>query len=249
MLQNRLIPCLLINNERLVKTIKFQKPSYVGDPLNAIRIFNEKEVDEILIFDIGVTKSNKEPDFKYIEKLASECFMPLCYGGGISNLEQVKKLVSIGVEKVSLNTAILNNYDLIYNTSKLFGSQNVVASIDINNNIFNKYYIFNKKKLDINNHIQNIINSGAGEILINCVHKDGTMSGPDLKLLTYLSKEINIPIIYQGGISSLDDIYKVFNYGINAVSAGSFFIYHGKHRAVLISYPNLNNSNEISNNL
>ena len=157
MLQNRLIPCLLINNERLIKTFKFDKPNYIGDPLNAIRIFNEKEVDELIIIDID--KKIDGPNFNYIKKLASECFMPLCYGGGITNLDQIKKLVSIGVEKVSLNSAILYNYKLIEETSKLFGAQNVVTCIDINKNLFNKYYVHNNRKLNINTHIKNIINS------------------------------------------------------------------------------------------
>lgn len=238
----RLIPTLLIKGNGLVKTTKFKDPVYLGDPINAVRIFNEKEVDELIIIDID--KKIEGPNFNYIKKLASECFMPLCYGGGITNLDQIKKLVSIGVEKVSLNSAILYNYKLIEETSKLFGAQNVVSCIDINRNIFNNYYVNNNKKLNLNNHIKNIINSGAGEILINCVHKDGTMSGPDLHLISQIVKEVNVPIIYLGGISSINDINNAFKAGANAVSAGSFFIYHGKHKAVLISYPKNLNINE-----
>jgi len=224
MLQNRLIPFLLISNERLVKTIKFNNPRYIGDPLNAIRIFNEKEVDEIIIVDIEATKAGREPNFNYIKNLASECFMPLCYGGAITNLDQIKKLVSIGVEKVSLNSAILTKYDLIENASKLYGSQNIVACVDVNKNIFNNYFINNNKKIDLLTHIKNITESGAGEILLNCVHKDGTFSGPDLNILNQLVKSVKIPLIYQGGISSLSDIKNVFSIGASAVSAGSFFI-------------------------
>jgi cyclase len=175
--------------------------------------------------------------------------MPLCYGGGIQNIEHVKKLVSLGVEKVSLNTAILDNYDLIAEISKLYGSQNVVASVDINRNLLGGYFNYKAKNSNLFQHFKNIVDSGAGEILINCVHKDGTLSGPDFKLLKNLINEIKIPITYVGGVSSIIDIEKAFEFGVSAIGAGSFFIYYGKHKAVLISYPKLNFINGIKTSM
>ena len=242
MLKPRVIPTLLLKGNRLVKTIKFENPSYVGDPINVIRIFNEKEVDEILILDIEASKNQKEPDYEYIEKIAGECFMPLTYGGGINSLEQAKQIFALGVEKICLQTAALEKPELISDLASVFGSQSVVVSLDIKRSfVGNPKIWFSKKRetllinwLDIT---QKWVEAGAGEFLLNAVDKDGTLGGPDLDLIRIASKAISVPLVFCGGVSSLQDIKKACEAGASAVAAGSFFIYHGPHRAVLITYP------------
>jgi len=242
MLRARIIPALLIKNNGLVKTIKFSKPSYVGDPINVVRIFNEKEVDEMLVLDICASKKNKDPNYDLIKKIASECFMPLTYGGGIKTFEQAKKIFSFGVEKICLQTSVLENMDILRQISGYFGAQSVVISVDIKKNWRGKPSIYSSVSgkivnSDIKEHVQDLISSGAGEILLNSVDKDGTLEGPDLDLIQSVGQYVNVPLISLGGISSLDDIKDSIKCGADAVAAGSFFVYHGTHRAVLISYP------------
>lgn len=242
MKNNRLIPALLLKNGGLVKTIKFKKPSYVGDPINTIRIFNEKEVDEIIVIDINASQQKKEPNFKLIEEFAGECFMPLTYGGGIKNISQAKKLFSLGVEKICLQSAAFNNKKFISELVDTFGSQSIVLSVDIKRNFWKEPKIFLEgKKYKSNLYfiqiIKEIISLGVGEILLNSVDQDGTMLGPDIEIISKVSKNIDIPLIALGGISSLSDIKKCLLGGANAVAAGSFFVYHGPHKAVLINYP------------
>jgi cyclase len=242
MLRNRVIPCLLLSENKLVKTIKFKNPNYVGDPINAIKIFNEKGVDEIVVLDIMASKRSLEPNYKLIEELASECFMPLCYGGGIRTFSQAKQIFGLGVEKVCINSSLISNISLIKEITSYFGTQSVVASIDVKKNLFNNYKIFSHVSgTSINRNLIELVNEaieqGAGEIMLNAVHSDGLMVGPDLNLIKQITEKISVPLIYIGGIGSLGDIKNAVGAGASAVAAGSFFVYHGPHRAVLITYP------------
>jgi cyclase len=242
MLKHRVIPCLLIRNDGLVKTRKFSNPKYVGDPINAIKIFNAKEVDELIVLDISATKEGRGPNFNLIEQITDECFMPLCYGGGISKLEEAQKLFSMGIEKVCLQTSILEDLSLITKISKQFGSQSVVVSIDIKKNFLGRkklYQSSTKKLLDLDwkAYIQSTIKAGAGEIMLNSVDKDGTLSGMDLDLVQEVSSLVEVPVIAAGGVGSLENIKESIDHGASAVAVGSFFVFHGPHRAVLITYP------------
>lgn len=242
MLRNRIIPCLLIQEKKLVKTFKFRSPKYVGDYLNAIKIFNEKEVDELIVLDISASKNNEKPNLKLIERFSSECFMPVCYGGGINSFDQAKEIFKLGIEKICIQTSALDDISIIKKISNFFGSQSVVISIDIKKNWLGKYKLYrsqNKKieKLDWEVFLKNAVESGAGEILINCVDNDGTMEGMNLEIIKAASKLSTVPIISMGGVGNLRDIKNAINSGANAVAAGSFFVFQGPHRAVLISYP------------
>lgn len=242
MLKHRVIPALLLRDNGLVKTVKFKDPKYVGDPVNVIRIFNEKEVDELMLIDIYASRKNVEPNYAMIEHVAGECFMPLAYGGGIRTLEQARRIFALGVEKICLQTSALDNPHLISEVADQFGSQSVVVSIDVKRNWIGKPQVYSSAKektldgiwIDI---LQSIVNAGAGEVLLNAVDKDGTLSGPDLQLIREASSGVGVPLIALGGISSLNDIKDAVNAGASAVAAGSFFVFHGPHRAVLITYP------------
>ncbi len=242
MLKHRVIPALLLHNTRLVKTLKFKDPKYVGDPINAIRIFNEKEVDELLVLDIAASKERREPNFALIEQFAGECFMPLAYGGGVRTIEQARQIFSLGIEKVCVQTAALENAHILTEFASRFGSQSIMVSIDIRKNWLGQPRIYSSilgKALDGEwlQHIKSLVAAGAGEILLNSVDKDGTLSGPDLNLIQLVSASIDVPLIAVGGISSLSDIKAAVDAGASAVAAGAFFVFHGPHRAVLISYP------------
>lgn len=242
MLRKRIIPILQLKNDELIKSTKFKNHQYVGDPVNAVRIFNEIKVDEIILLDVFRSKNNSELNYEIVKDIADECRMPFTYGGGIKNLKQVEKLFRIGVEKISINTAALEDEKIIKSLSKIYGSQSVVLSIDIKEDIFGVKKIFDstKKKfvkIDIITQIQKYIDLGAGEILINNISKEGTLSGFDFSILELINKRLNIPLIVNGGINSYKEINKVLeNENIDAVGVGAFFIYYGPHRAVLISY-------------
>ncbi len=239
----RVIPVLQLKGEGLYKTIKFRKPRYIGDPINAVKIFNEKEVDELAFIDITATISNKEPNYAKIEEIASECFMPLAYGGGIKNLKQAKKIFSIGVEKIIINTAAYTNPKLIEQIAKIYGSQSVVVSIDVKKDFFGKKrpYIKSateKLKISICNWAKTVENYGAGEILLTNIDNDGTYNGYDFEIIQKVSDYMAIPIIANGGASSINDFAKaVLEYNTSAVAAGSLFVYAGSNRGVLINYP------------
>ncbi len=242
MLKHRVIPSLLLSNNELVKTQKFTNSKYVGDPINAIRIFNEKEVDELMILDIDASKLGREPNYVLLEKISSECFMPLCYGGGIKNIEQVNKLFSLGIEKVSIQTSALANIDVISQIANRFGSQSVVASVDIKKNWLGKkkLYLSSTKRLsDISwqNYLKMLTEAGAGEVALNSVDHDGMMTGMDLDLIREAAQLLPIPMIASGGVGSLKDIQAAVQCGASAVAVGSFFVFNGPHRAVLITYP------------
>lgn len=245
MLKHRVIPCLLLKNGGLVKTLKFDNPKYVGDPINAIRIFNEKEVDELIVLDIEASKTNREPNYDLIEEFAGECFMPLCYGGGIKSINQAKQLFSIGVEKISIQTSVLTNLALVTDIASRYGNQSVIVSIDVKKNLFGRYKLYSSasgKILDMDwvDFLKKAVDAGAGEILINTVDRDGTLSGMDIPLIKLAASACSVPLIAIGGVGSLADIKAAVKAGASAVAAGAFFVYHGPHRAVLITYPKYN---------
>jgi len=245
MLRNRVIPCLLLRNGGLVKTQRFANPTYIGDPINAIRIFNEKEVDEIMVIDITATKDGREPNYSMIEQFAGECFMPLTYGGGIHTLEQARQLFALGVEKVCLQTAALADLSLINRLSDQFGSQSILVSVDIKLNWLGKPLLYSAAtgktlKIDWCNYLVQAVQAGSGEIVLNSVDRDGMMQGMDLNVISIASGAVNVPLIAVGGVGSLSDIKAAVDAGASAVAAGAFFVFHGPHRAVLITYPSHN---------
>ncbi len=243
MLKHRVIPCLLLKNGGLVKTQKFKEPKYVGDPINVIRIFNDKEVDELIVLDIEASKANREPNYELIEQFAGECFMPLCYGGGISTVEQAKRLFSLGVEKVCIQTRALADLQLIRDIAYRYGNQSVVVSVDIKKNLLASYRLYSSssgKMLDEpwRDFLNKVVAAGAGEIMLTAVDRDGTLSGMDLSLIHAATQSCPIPIIAAGGASTLSDLRAAVDAGASAIAAGAMFIYYGPHRAVLITYPN-----------
>ncbi|WP_338617699.1 AglZ/HisF2 family acetamidino modification protein [Pigmentiphaga sp. CHJ604] len=243
MIPPRIIPSLLIKNGKLVKTREFSDARYVGDPVNAIRIFNEKNVDELIITDISATIDNREPDYRLIEELAGECFMPLCYGGGIQNLKQASNVFRAGAEKIAINSAALQNPGLIREIADRYGSQSVVVCMDIKRGFFGKYHLYRyatrslERKISIEQHLKVSLDSGAGEIFLNSVDRDGTLTGLDLDLLSKVAQHIPVPLVLGGGTKSLEDIVKAASSGANAIAVGAFFVFYGPHRAVLITYP------------
>jgi len=242
MLKTRVIPCLLLRNGGLVKTFQFDKPKYVGDPINAVRIFNEKEVDEIVILDITATPEKREPNFELIKDLASQAFMPLAYGGGITTIQQIEKLFSIGIEKVVLDTIVSTNPNLIKQASDIAGSSSVVVCMDVKSKLFGKPTVFNHAgkvdtKQDPVQFAQKMQELGAGELIFNSIDRDGMQKGYDLAMIEKIAKAIDIPLVALGGAATLDDFRKAVDHGASAVAAGSMFVFHGKHKAVLITYP------------
>ncbi|HUR92449.1 MAG TPA: AglZ/HisF2 family acetamidino modification protein [Gemmatimonadaceae bacterium] len=242
MLKHRVIPCLLLRGRGLVKTRKFAAPQYVGDPINAIRIFNEKEADELMVLDISASVEGRGPQFDLIEQFAGECFMPLCYGGGIRTVEQARQLFALGVEKVCLQTAVLNDVSLVTKIAEQFGEQAVLASVDVKRKLFGRMQLYAAASRKILpgpwlDHVRRLVAAGAGEILLNAVDRDGTMEGPDLELIREASHAIAVPLVAVGGVGSLADVRAAVDAGASAVAAGAFFVLHGPHRAVLVTYP------------
>lgn len=245
MLRPRLIPCLLVHNGGLVKTVNFDDPKYVGDPINAVRIYNEKEVDELVVLDIDATVKRAEPDYQLITHLASECRMPLCYGGGVRTMAQIEKIISLGVEKVAISSAAVESPTLITDAALRLGSQSVVVVMDVKKvGLLRRYEVvthngthntgFNPVEF-----AQRMAELGAGEIVVNSVDRDGEMKGYDLDLFEQIRQAINLPLTILGGAGSLRDIEELINrYGIVGAAAGSLFVFKGKYRAVLINYPN-----------
>jgi len=233
----------LLEGLGLVKTVKFSDPTYVGCPINAVKIFNEKQVDELIFLDISATKENKGPAFELISKIATECFMPFCYGGGIRSLEDIQSILALGAEKVAINTYAIENPDFIKEASKKFGSQSIVVSIDVEKNTRGKHEVFSHARnrntnLDAVELAVQMELMGAGELLVNSVDKDGTMQGYDIDLLRKVCPAVGIPVIACGGAGKIEDFAEaVHKGGASAVAAGSIFVFYGKHRAVLIQYP------------
>ncbi len=245
MIRPRIIPCLLIKDGGLVKTIKFKDPKYVGDPINAVKIFNEKEADEIVVLDIDATANNVEPNYKQIAYLAAECRMPLCYGGGITTHQQAKKIISLGVEKVAISAAAIARPDLITEIAGEVGSQSAVVVLDVKSRFLGRGYDIwthnatQKTKMNFLETAIKMVNKGAGEIVINSIENDGQMKGYDVELAVELREHVNVPITIMGGAGSLDHMQEVINKcGVAmGLAAGSFFVFKGPYRAVLISYP------------
>jgi cyclase len=238
----RVIPVLLIQKRGLVKSIKFRDHKYVGDPINAVKIFNEKEVDEIVILDISATAEKRPPDLQQIREIAGEAFMPLGYGGGITRLDEIRQLIEAGVEKVILNTSAFNDPELISNGARYVGSQSMVVSMDVKKDLWGKYRVYTHNgskntRQSPADYAKQMENAGAGEIFLNAIEKDGTFSGYDVSLIEQISGSVNIPVVAIGGAGSLDDFTSAIRHGASAVSAGSLFVFQRPHRAVLISYP------------
>lgn len=244
MLRSRIIPCLLVHNEGLVKTVQFKDPKYVGDPINAVKIFNEKEVDELIVLDIDTTAEGREPDYKMIADLAAECRMPFCYGGGIKTAEQAVRIINLGVEKVAVSSAFVEDIGLVSDLAIAVGSQSVVAVVDVKKGgLFGGYEVRThngqrKTKLDLIDYCWKLEEAGVGEIVINSIDHDGKMNGYDEKLITKIRDATNVPMTVLGGAGSLDDIRSLIDhYGIIGAAAGSLFVFKGIYRAVLINYP------------
>ena len=246
MVDIRVIPCLLWKGSGLVKTIKFSKPTYIGDVTNAIRIFNEKEVDELMLMDIEASVKGKKPDLNLIRQIASECFMPLCYGGGITSISDIKQILSLGVEKVSLNTIAAERPTFVKEAAKAFGSSTIVVCIDYKKNFFGKPVISYKsgkesKSLHPLDFAVKMEEMGAGEIVLQSIDKDGTMTGYDIDLIARIVEKISVPVIALGGAGTKDHLLEAINKAkVQAVAAGSMFVFQGKNKAVLINYPDRN---------
>lgn len=240
---NRLIPCLLIRNQDLVKTIQFNKDRYLGDAVNAVKIFNDREADELIILDITATKENKEPDFEYLKKITQQCFMPACYGGGVHSYETTKKLFEIGFEKVAINTALYYNPELIRILVGDFGSQSIVGAMDIKKARSGEYEVWIKDAM-VNTHLnpveyaQRAEQLGIGELFINFIDRDGMMQGMDCAMIRDITGKISVPTIVCGGVGKLEDCADGIKNGASAVACGSLFSFWGRNRAVLINYPN-----------
>lgn len=251
MLRPRIIPSLLIHDNGLVKTVNFKTPKYVGDPINAVKIFNEKAVDELAIFDIDATVLRKEPNYSLIERLASQSMMPLCYGGGVKTVEQAQRIFSLGVEKIALSSAVIQNPKLITQIADRVGSQSVIVVLDVKKKLLGGYEVYThngKKSTGVNpfNFVEEAQKLGAGEIVINSIDRDGVMKGYDLDLIAKIREKISLPMTVVGGAGSLGDIEKVIdNHGVIGVAAGSLFVFKGPYKAVLINYPTKLEKNKI----
>ena len=252
MLRSRIIPCLLIKNGGLVKTVNFSNPKYVGDPINAVKIFNEKEVDELIVLDVDATTLGKEPNYTLIKNLATECRMPLCYGGGVKTIEQVEKIISLGVEKVAISSAAIQTPELISTAAARVGSQSIIVVLDIKRTVLRRRYeLFTNNGLDKTGlnpveFARKVESLGAGEVVINSIEYDGVMKGYDLNLVKEVRESISLPMTVLGGAGSLDDIANLIKeYGVIGASAGSLFVFKGKYKAVLINYPNRNDKDAL----
>lgn len=239
----RIIPCLLLNGTGFYKTTCFKTPVYLGDPINILRIFNEKSVDEIAIFDIEATHAKRGPNFEFLQDLASECFMPLAYGGGITSVAEMKRLFQIGFEKVVLNSVLADRPVLLTEAASTFGSQSVVACMDVKKSLFGGYEVVTtsamkrvgRKPADWARELEAL---GAGEIIVNSVDRDGTLSGYDIELVQLVTSSVSVPVIACGGARNAQDFGAVVKQGhASACGAGAMFVFQGRHRAVLINVP------------
>ena len=244
MLRPRITPCLLIRNRGLVKTVRFGEAKYVGDPINAVKIFNEKEADELIAVDIDATVHGREPDFRLIAQVAVECRMPLCYGGGIKTPEQAKRIIGLGVEKIGISTAAVENPRLVSLIAREIGSQSVVVVFDVKRGrregdyqLWTRNGKHNTGK-SLADALTEAEDSGAGEVLVNSIDDDGMMKGYDLPLATFVRASTRLPMTMLGGAGSLADIGKLIAAcGVVGAAAGSLFVFKGVYKAVLINYP------------
>lgn len=238
----RIIPCLTMIDRGLVKTTQFKKPRYLGDPVNSVKIFNGKGVDELCILDIRATANGKSPDFEYLKDIASEAFMPLSYGGGITKLSEIEKLFYIGYEKVIINTALIEGPELIKEAAQFAGNQSIVASIDVKTDLFGRRHVYTRSgemkakysPIELAKFAESL---GAGEILLNSISNDGMMKGYDLDLIKEISNAVEIPVVACGGAKDATDLKLALDAGAHGVAAGSMFVYYGKQKAVLINMP------------
>lgn len=243
MFRPRVIPVLLLRNLGLVKSVKFKDHRYIGDPINAVKIFNDKKADELVFLDILASKEGRPPSHELIQKIADESNMPFAYGGGIKSIENIRDALKYGAEKVVINSAAIMNTDFVKQASEEFGTSTIVVSVDVKKNIFGRYKVFThagsrKTDLDPLNVCLELEGSGAGEIILNSIDRDGTMEGYDLDLVKLVTSRTSIPIVAAGGAGSFEDFRMVvLEGGASAVAAGSLFVYHGPRRAVLISFP------------
>ncbi|HUI93301.1 MAG TPA: AglZ/HisF2 family acetamidino modification protein [Chitinivibrionales bacterium] len=243
MIKTRVIPSLLIKNGGLVKTVRFNKATYVGDPINAIKIFNDKEVDELAVIDIEASLLKKPPNFNLLDQVSKEAFMPLAYGGGINNLEYVRKILSLGFEKVIIDSYALSNPEFITKAADICGSQSVVVCIDMKRDLIGHLQVFDyihkkPKRIAAHEYAVQVQQRGAGEIILYSVDRDGTYEGYDVKGIKDITSRLTIPVVALGGAGKIEDFSKaVKDGGASAVAAGSLFVFHGPHRAVLITYP------------
>lgn len=238
----RVIPVLLIHKGGLVKSVKFKNYKYVGDPINAVKIFNEKEIDEIVVLDIDATREKRGPDFEKLKEIAGEAFIPMAYGGGITTLDEIKQLFYLGVEKIILNHAAIHNPSLISAAAAMVGSQSVVVSVDVKKNIFGKYKVYSNNGtqntgMDPADFSHKMQQAGSGEIMLNAIDRDGTYQGYDLPLINNVSKQLSIPVIACGGATDVEGFLPAVQNGASALAAGSMFVFQRPHQAVLISYP------------
>ncbi|MCP5331060.1 MAG: imidazole glycerol phosphate synthase subunit HisF [Pseudomonadales bacterium] len=248
MIQARVIPCLLLRGNGLYKTKKFKDAVYVGDPVNAVRIFSDKEADEIVILDIEASIFQREPQYELVAEMAGEAFMPVAYGGGVRTLEQIRRLIRSGVEKVVINSLATESTDIIRAAVDVFGSQAIVGGIDVKRKLFGGYTVMAKSatvetSLSFHQHVQNLIDAGIGELFVNDVGRDGVMAGYDMALVRSLA-QIPVPLVICGGAGTLMHLREALDSGASAVAAGSMFVFHGKHRAVLINYPKVGDWDE-----
>ncbi len=243
MFRPRVIPVLLLKDNGLVKTIKFKDEKYIGDPINAVKIFNDLEADELIFLDINATNENRTLDFELVNKIGDEAYMPFSVGGGINNIDSINNIIGAGAEKVIINSVLYDNPILIKEASEKFGSQSIIVSIDVKIDILGNKILFsnsgnNKQKIDLDLYLNNIEELGAGEIMINLINNDGLMKGYNIDLIKYISNAVNIPVIACGGAGKLSDFADAYyNGNASAVAAGSLFVYHGPRKAILINYP------------
>ena len=251
MLKTRVIPCLQLIGDSLVKTVKFKNPSYIGDPINTVRIFNELEVDELCFLDIRASLQNRQPNLDILRQISNECFMPLSYGGAIKDFETAKKILSIGFEKLVLNTQAYHQLELLTQLSRHFGTQAVIASIDAKKNIWGKYQVYvNDGTQKIDNDViewaEALESAGAGEILITSIERDGTWSGFDIELTKKVADAVSVPVIANGGAGSLEHIGEVVRKGnASAACLGSMVVYQQKGMGVLVNFPDKKNLKKI----
>jgi len=251
MLKTRIIPCLQLIEESLVKTVQFGKHGYIGDPINTVRIFNELEVDELCFLDIRASVQKRAPNLRILSEIANECFMPLSYGGGVKDSDTAKKILSIGFEKIVLNTAVIENPKLITEIANHSGNQSVIVSIDVKKTLFGAYHVYStdgsvKTKLDPIEWAKKAQDFGAGELLVTSMDRDGTWKGFDVEFTKQITNEVSIPVIANGGAGSIDDIKKIVqDANVSAVALGSMVVYQQKDMGVLVNFPDKNKLNEI----
>lgn len=251
MLQTRIIPCLLLKNESLIKTVKFNKYNYIGDPVNTVRIFNELEVDELMFLDIFASKENRDINFKILKDISSECFMPLSYGGNIKNLEDAKMIFEIGFEKIIINSNAFNNLKLIEDIAKYFGNQSIIGSVDVKKSFFCKQKIYShhgkiKQNIDIISWSKQLENAGVGELLITSIDKEGIWEGYDVELIKSITKNVQVPVIANGGCGKIEHISEVVKKAnASACAVGSMVVYQKKDMGVLVNFPDKKELKEV----